>query len=599
MTSVPVSGSMAQGVGSGTFLGPPHSVLRCMFLFSVRSTSGFEVEIHAALAPIQHAPKPLHSGLQPREVHVELAVGVQDPRYHARGYPARMDPPRVTQAAGFARYQIGRGRSLALPRSHVEGLRCPAQCAARILSNDTPHIARPCSLRLRRREATHGCAPFFIMGCEYTGTMGATSGYRSLAARARRREGCADGGRGRSVAGNHGVGLHAMNERMRMVRRFGSLCKWRTMWWRESQEKPGQCIGPHVARHPAPRGHPRSAFAPKYAVVQVLTAASAVQCLRLRRFVLRQQDLRIASTESAQTYGLPIPLAVTGDTEQIACLPQPKPLAQCLGTSCARRCRLRACEWRHPLRCSSRACTDRALIERLVRLAQVHDLLKKTASARRSFSRRTRRCGCSRNTNNMNLAGEDVGAAGGGGEAAWSGGDGGDGAGGEEGGGDECSGADGRTASALAHHATYGHVPAHLSGLARVRAEQSESGMPEGDPRGRTYAQEERHTRVRTPSPKAAKPKTPYTITKGEKRGMLAQSGQATLEKSIYGEGASATRPLALSARESHCQDRQQCDSTHSRGVSATRFKLSMVTVTSGTHDEVMRTAVPFTCRSI
>jgi hypothetical protein len=68
----------------------------------------------------------------------------------------------------------------------------------------------------------------------------------------------------------------------------------------------------------------------------------------------------------------------------------------------------------------------------------------------------------------MDLVGEDVGAAGGGGEAAWSGGDG---AGGEEG-GDESSRADGRTTSGLIHHATYGRVPAHLSGLARVRAEQ-------------------------------------------------------------------------------------------------------------------------------
>jgi hypothetical protein len=37
----------------------------------------------------------------------------------------------------------------------------------------------------------------------------------------------------------------------------------------------------------------------------------------------------------------------------------------------------------------------------------------------------------------------------------------------------------------------------------------------------------------KTPGSKAAKPTTPYTITKGKKRGMLAQSGQATLENIV------------------------------------------------------------------
>jgi hypothetical protein len=67
----------------------------------------------------------------------------------------------------------------------------------------------------------------------------------------------------------------------------------------------------------------------------------------------------------------------------------------------------------------------------------------------------------------MNLVGQGVGAAGGGGEAAWSGGDGSG-----EVGGDEYSRADGRTSSALIHHATYRRVPTHLSGLACVRVEQ-------------------------------------------------------------------------------------------------------------------------------
>jgi hypothetical protein len=37
----------------------------------------------------------------------------------------------------------------------------------------------------------------------------------------------------------------------------------------------------------------------------------------------------------------------------------------------------------------------------------------------------------------------------------------------------------------------------------------------------------------KTPSPKATKPKPPYTLTKGKKRGLLAQSGQATLENIV------------------------------------------------------------------
>ncbi|KAJ7742388.1 hypothetical protein B0H14DRAFT_2637651 [Mycena olivaceomarginata] len=40
-------------------------------------------------------------------------------------------------------------------------------------------------------------------------------------------------------------------------------------------------------------------------------------------------------------------------------------------------------------------------------------------------------------------------------------------------------------------------------------------------------------TMPKTPGSKAAKPTTPYTITKGKKRGMLAQSGQATLENIV------------------------------------------------------------------
>jgi hypothetical protein len=37
----------------------------------------------------------------------------------------------------------------------------------------------------------------------------------------------------------------------------------------------------------------------------------------------------------------------------------------------------------------------------------------------------------------------------------------------------------------------------------------------------------------KTPSPKATKPKPPYTLTKGKKRGLLAQSGQVTLENIV------------------------------------------------------------------
>ncbi|KAJ7878092.1 hypothetical protein B0H14DRAFT_3435674 [Mycena olivaceomarginata] len=37
----------------------------------------------------------------------------------------------------------------------------------------------------------------------------------------------------------------------------------------------------------------------------------------------------------------------------------------------------------------------------------------------------------------------------------------------------------------------------------------------------------------KTPSPKATKPQPPYTLTKGKKRGLLAQSGQATLENIV------------------------------------------------------------------
>jgi hypothetical protein len=55
--------------------------------------------------------------------------------------------------------------------------------------------------------------------------------------------------------------------------------------------------------------------------------------------------------------------------------------------------------------------------------------------------------------------------------------------------------------------------------------------------------------------------------------GIGAACGGGT-KRSIYGKGASATRPVALSAWESHWRGRQQCDS---KAVSATRFKPLMV----------------------